>query len=399
MKINLLILATAIAVSISTPARSQNDSIKKEGYKFEVVKENASTPVKNQFRSGTCWSFAATSFFESELLRLGAGERDLSEMFFVNHSYRGKADRYVRYHGAYNFGPGGQAHDVLNVIKKYGFTDEKGYPGLLPGEPKHVHGELDAVLKSFVQAIVQSKDGKLSEAWPAAYGAVLDAYLGPLPDLTGGNTRNPIPEYALKAKFNPEDYVELTSYLHHPFYQKFIMEIPDNWSQDLYYNLPLDELMQVMDNAIEKGFTVCWDGDVSDRGFSHAKGIAILPEISVQSLEGTEQSRWEKLTEKEKNDELYSFDRPVAEKTVTQEMRQADFNNYKATDDHLMHITGIVRDQRGTKYYITKNSWAADSNKSGGFLNMSEAYVRMNTTSIMVHKDAIPAPVRKKLGI
>jgi bleomycin hydrolase len=287
----------------------------------------------------------------------------------------------------------------MNTIAKFGFAEEKDYPGLLAGESKHLHGELDAVLKAYLDAVVQKKDGKLSKVWPDAYAGILDAYLGSMNNQAAGKKNSAMPAYAQKAGFNTADYIELTSYLHHPFYQKINLEIPDNWSQDLYYNLPIDDLMEVINHAIENGYTVCWDGDVSDKGFSHTKGVAILPEISGSSLEGTERARWEKLTEKEKNAELYSFSKPVTERNITPEIRQEDFNNLKATDDHLMHITGIATDQLGTRYYITKNSWAADSNKAGGYLNMSEAYVRLNTIAVMVHKDAIPPVIRKRMGI
>ena len=398
MRIIALLIMSGLAASLSF-SYAQQDSIKKEGFQFEVIKNNPATPVKDQYRSGTCWSFATVSFVESELLRLGAGERDLSEMYFVYHAYREKAERYVRLHGSSNFGPGGQAHDVMNTIAEFGFAEENDYPGLLAGESKHLHGELDAVLKAYLDAVVQKKDGKLSKVWPDAYAGILDTYLGTINDQVAGKNPGGIPAFAQKAGFNPADYIELTSYLHHPFYQKINLEIPDNWSQDLYYNLPLDELMDVMNHAIEKGYTICWDGDVSDKGFSHAKGVAILPEISSSSLDGTERARWEKLTEKEKNAELYSFSKPVTERNITPEIRQEDFNNLKATDDHLMHITGLATDQLGTRYYITKNSWAADSNKSGGYLNMSEAYIRLNTIAVMIHKDAIPPLIRKKLGI
>lgn len=398
MRVFALVIMSGLAASFSF-SYAQQDSIKKEGFQFEVIKNNPATPVKDQYRSGTCWSFATVSFIESELLRLGAGEKDLSEMYFVNHAYREKAERYVRLHGSSNFGPGGQAHDVFNTIEKFGFAEENDYPGLLAGESKHLHGELDAVLKAYLDAVVQKKDGKLSKVWPDAYAGILDTYLGTINDQVAGKNPGGIPAFAQKAGFNPADYIELTSYLHHPFYQQINLEIPDNWSQDLYYNLPLEELIEVMNHAIENGYTLCWDGDVSDKGFSHARGVAILPEISSSSLDGTERVRWEKLTEKEKNAELYSFSKPVTERNITPEIRQEDFNNLKATDDHLMHITGLATDQLGTRYYITKNSWAADSNKSGGYLNMSEAYIRLNTIAVMIHKDAVPPLIRKKLGI
>lgn len=370
-----------------------------EKYRFEVKHEIQVTPVKDQSRSGTCWSFAAVSFVEAELLRLGEGEKDLSEMFFVNLAYREKAQKYIRYHGNLNFGPGGQAHDVTRNMQKYGYVTEKEYPGLIPGETSHNHSELNTVLKSFLSALITPGSGKISQAWFKAYQGILDAYMGPLPvefsDLATadqGKTQK-IPS----SKFHPEDYVEITSYLHHPFYSWINLEIPDNWSHEQYFNIPLDEMMSVIFSAIEKGYTICWDGDVSDKGFSHANGLAILPEKDVSAMDPKERERWEKLTEKEKNGELYTFEKPGKERLITSETRQAAFDSHQSTDDHLMHLTGIVEDQKGTRYLLTKNSWAANSNKSGGYLNMSEAYVRLNTIAIMVHKDALPEGILKKM--
>ena len=368
-----------------------------QGYQFTTVNRIKASPVKDQYRSGTSWSFATVSYVESELIRLGYDTLDLSEMFFVNHAYRDKASRFVRLHGNSTFGAGGQAHDVLNVIARHGFVTETDYPGLLRGEPKHIHGELDAVLKGFLDAVVKKKDDKLSQVWMEAYSGILDAYLGPLPQKAG--KKEALRSAEQFPKFVPGDYVELTSYTHHPFYTLADLEVPDNWSHNDYYNLPLDELMEVIKSAIGNGFTVCWDGDVSDRGFSHSNGVAIVPEKNTASLDGTERSRWEKLTEKERNAELYSFKQPGSEKTITQEMRQAAFDNLQATDDHLMHLTGMVKDQQGTLYFVTKNSWAAGSNAFGGYLNMSEAYLRLNTIAVMVHKNAIPAAIRAKLKI
>ena len=383
-------LLPALLIFAGTPSFAQDTIAKpaEEKYVFTVVHQNAATSVKDQYRSGTCWSFGAVSFFESELLRTGAGEFDLSEMYYVNLAYRGKAERYVRFHGLSNFGPGGQAHDVLNGIKQKGLVTEKEYPGIIPGETSHNHGELNSVLEGFLKGLLSSGSEKLSNAWKNAYAGILDAYMGPLP--ANGGLKN------VKG-FNPDDYIEITSYTHHPFYSWFSLEIPDNWSQDKYYNLPLDDMMSVIFNALEKGYTVCWDGDVSDKGFSHANGVAILPEKDLKSLEGSEQAKWEALSQKDKNAQLYKFNKPGKEKQVTQEMRQEAFDNQSSTDDHLMHFTGIVTDQQGTKYFITKNSWAANSNKTGGYLNISEAYARLNTVNIMVNKNALPENIRKKL--
>ena len=388
LMLNLMLMGVLLLTGAQSNAQDTLTKAAEEKYVFTVTHENPATSVKDQYRSGTCWSFGAISFFESELIRLGAGELDLSEMYYVNLAYRGKAEKYMRLHGTGNFGPGGQAHDVLNGIKKHGLVTVKEYPGIIPGETSHNHSELNSVLEGFLKGLVSSRSEKLSKAWENAYAGILDAYLGPLPK-NGGQTN-------VKG-FNPDDYIEIVSYTHHPFYSWFSLEIPDNWSQDKYFNLPLDEMMSVIFSALENGYTVCWDGDVSDKGFSHANGLAILPEKDLKSLEGSEQAKWEALTQKDKNAQLFQFNKPGKEKQITQEMRQEAFDNHASTDDHLMHVTGITTDQQGTRYLITKNSWAANSNKTGGYLNISEAYARLNTVNVMIHKNALPENIRKKL--
>lgn len=373
-----------------------NEQAPVAGYSFTTIKINPASPVKDQYKSGTCWSFAATSFVESELLRLGYDTIDISEMFFVYHAYQEKANRYVRLHGGANFGPGGQGHDVINVIKQHGFVTENVFPGLLKGETNHLHGELDAVLKGYLDALISNKDGRISEVWPEAYGALLNAYMGAVSEKEESALTILKDQYP---RFNPEEYIEFTSYLHHPFYQSIDLEIPDNWSHNHYFNIPIDELVEIINFSITNGYTVCWDGDVSDRGFSHSNSVAIIPDKDVTVLEGTERSRWENLSEKERMAELYTFKTPGTEKKITQEMRQKAFDNFQATDDHLMHFTGMVSDQNGTNYYRTKNSWAANSNQTGGYLNISESYVRLNTIAIMVHKEAIPKALKKKLNL
>lgn len=391
----LLLLNSAFSLSAQDSIKA-----KEEGFVFETIYDIAASPVKDQYRSGTCWSFATTSFVESELLKTGQDTLDLSEMFFVNYAYRQKAEKYVRLHGNANFGPGGQAHDVLNVIKTYGFAPEQAYTGLIIGETKHNHAELDKVLKSYLDAVIANEGGKLSQVWPNAYLALLSAYLSPTPEKISIKNKEISPEqFAKETGFNASDYIELTSYTHHPYYTQFDLEIPDNWSHDLYYNIPMEEMVQVMNYAFEKGYTVCWDGDVSDKGFSHTNGVAIVPEKETKNMDGTERTRWEKLSEREKNAELYNFKTPGTEKQITAEMRQEAFNNYQATDDHLMHMTGMVKDQNGTIYYKTKNSWASGSNKYGGYLNISESYFRLNTISIMVNRNAIPQTIKKKLNL
>jgi len=397
-----LILAVIAASLTALPAHHANaqEMEADTAFIFETIAEVPATPVKDQHRSGTCWSFSGISFIESEVLRITDKETDLSEMFIVRNAYSEKALKYVRLHGSSNFGGGGQGHDVVNVIADYGIVPESVYAGLEIGEEKHNHGELDAVLKGFLDAVVKKRGGKLSPKWFEAYNAILDTYLGAIPSSfeIDGNKVTPM-SYAESLAIHPDDYIEITSYSCYPFYQAVLLEIPDNWSDDLYYNLPLEDMIAVMDHALENGYSISWDGDVSDRGFSHRNGIAIMPEMDVDNLSGTERERWEKLTDTEKGKELYNFEKPGYEKDVDDAMRQEYFDNYSATDDHLMHLTGIVEDQHGTRYYITKNSWNDDSNDKGGYLYMSEPYVRLNTTAILIHKDALPKKIAEKLGM
>ena len=367
-----------------------------EKYVFTKVIDLPATSVKDQSATGTCWSYATTSFIESELLRTTKDTFDLSEMFSARKAYEAKAINYVRLHGLANFAEGGQAHDVMNVIRKYGMLTEAAYSGLSNGQIKPNHREMDALLLAMVGAIAKNPAGKLSPEWSNTISSVLDVYLGKVPATFGKANTNAV-EFG--KKINPDDYVEITSYTHHPYYSTFVLEIPDNWSDGSYYNVPPDEMIRIMDYALSKGYTIDWDGDVSDKGFSHKNGLAIVQETNIENMSGTERSKWESLSEKDRKAQLYTFDKPVPEKIITTEMRQAAFDNLSATDDHLMHITGTVTDQNGKRYFRTKNSWAAESNNYGGYLNMSEAYIRLNTISIMVHKDAIPKEIGKKLGI
>ena len=381
-----------LMLSFQLSAQNAEDSIP-EKYVFTKVIDLPATPVKDQFASGTCWSFATVSFIESELLRLTKDTFDLSEMYFARKAYEAKAIQFVRLHGTANFGQGGQAHDVINAIKSSGIMTETDYSGLANGQAKPSHAELEAVLSAMVSAISKNPAGKLSPEWSDAISAVLDVYMGEVPDQTGKTKKE------FTNKFNPDDYVEITSYTHHPYYTTFALEIPDNWSGGSYYNVPLDELIEIMDYSLKNGYTIAWDGDVSDKGFSHKNAVAIVPEVNIENIAATERSKWDKLSEKERRQQFFTFEKPVPEKTVTAEMRQAAFDNFTTTDDHLMHITGTVNDQNGKRYFVTKNSWAADSNSNGGYLNISEAYARMNTIAILVHKDAVPKEIRKKVGI
>ena len=368
-------------------------------YQFTLVKQLPYTPVKNQFRSGTCWSFSAISFLESELLRMGKGEYDLSEMFCVRDAYEKKAEKYLRMGGTINFGGGGEFHDVLHTLKSKGLMPEEAYSGLNYGEKNHVHGELDAVTKAYMEALIKNPNKKISTAWMDGFKGILDAYLGPLPEnFVYQGKQYTSKSFAESLGLDPDDYVCLSSFTHHPFYQPFILEVADNWAWGEIYNVTLDEMMETIDYALDKGYTVGWASDVSDKGFAYNKGLAIIPETDVAELSGAEKARWEKLTEKERNSQMYNFDRVVPEKNVTQEMRQRDFDNLQTTDDHGMHIVGYGTDQFGHKYYYVKNSWGAD-NKFDGFFYASVPFVRLKTINIVVHKNALPKDIRKKLGI
>lgn len=347
-----------------------------EGYKFTDITSIQVSSVKDQQNTGTCWSFSTTSFIEAELLRLNNHEYDLSEMYFVRFAYEEKAQDFVRYHGKLNFGEGGQAHDVLNQIKKYGFVTQQAYPGNEYDPGNYKHSELDKILNAILDVVITKPNKKLTSVWFKAYQAVLDTYLGVVPAKIEVNKKIVTPQgFVKEEKFNIDDYVELTSFTHHPMYEKVILEVPDNWSHDYYYNLPLDEFIEVMNSALKSGYTFVWDGDVGYKGFSHKNEVAIVPKGEIV------------------------FTSPQEEKDVSADYRQLEFDNLTTTDDHLMHITGLAEDQKGTMYYKTKNSWGDDSNDLGGYLYMSESYMRLNTIAIMVHKDAIPKNIKDKLGI
>lgn len=369
-------------------------------YRFSEDIRLAATPVKNQSRSGTCWSFGTNALIESELLRMGKGEIILSEMFVVRNTYAAKAHRFIRLHGNLNFAAGGALPDAFWVMKNFGMVPDEVYDGKVIGEPNHVHGEMDAVLRAYVDAVIKNPNRKLTPVWKTGFDGLLDAYLGAYPDEFTYKGKKYTPKsFAEMLGVKADDYVQLTSFTHHPFYSEFIIEVPDNWNWEKAWNVPLDELMEVIDGALAAGYTVVWASDISEKGFSHRNGVAIVPETDPEILDGMERARWETMTQKEKDDLLYSFKEPVQEKKITQELRQEGFDNFTTTDDHAMHIIGTARDQKGTKYYIVKNSWGTDNNPYGGYLYASEAFVQYKTISIMVNKNALSRKVRGKLGI
>lgn len=402
MKLRCFLAVLLSAVVITAFAENEKKNKKaNEGFIFEEEIKLPATPVKNQYRSGTCWSFAGLSFLESEMLRLGKPEIDLSEMFIVWHTYAEKAEKHVRLHGNLNFAAGGAFHDVTNMVKDYGIVPESVYDGLEYGEKKHVHGEMDRLLKQHVEAIIENKNRRLSTVWHEAIQKTLNSYLGEIPDKFEyeGKYYSPQSFATDYVGLNMDDYVEISSYTHHPFYEKFILEVPDNWSWDEVYNVPLDELEEIIDYSLNNGFTLAWAADVSEKGFvTSNKGVAVLPAVKKEDMSDAEIARWESLSEKEREKELYKLEGPVSELQVTQEMRQEAFDNYQTTDDHGMHIIGTAKDQKGNVYYKVKNSWG-DYNKYNGFFYTSKPYVNYKTMCIMVHKDGIPHKIKEKLDL
>ncbi|WP_459187641.1 aminopeptidase C [Parabacteroides sp. APC149_11_2_Y6] len=390
----LLLPVLMLACTLTTVGAQDNGE-----YVFTPVKELKITPVKNQSRTGTCWCFSTMSFLESELLRQGKGEYDLSEMFIVSHSYKDKADKFVRLHGKLNFAQGGSFEDVLYAWKHYGIVPESVMTGLQYGEEQHAHSEMEGAATAYVNAIIKNSNGKLSPVWKKGFDGIIDAYLGELPETFTYNGKEYTPmSFAKELGVNADDYVSLTSYTHHPFYSKFAIEVEDNWRWADSYNLPLNEFMEVFDNAINNGYSIAWGSDVSEKGFTR-NGVAVVPDIKTMETAGSDQDRWVGLSRAEKDAEIRKMlEKPCKELTITQEMRQKDYDNYQTTDDHGMHIYGIAKDQTGKKFYMVKNSWGTD-NKYKGTWYASEAFVAYKTMNIVVHKDALPKAIKAKLGI
>ena len=358
------------------PTFAQVDVEKKSGYEFKTINSVECTPVKSQGNTGTCWSFATASFLESEIIRKGKGYHDLSEMYVVRNVYKDKAKNYVLRQGKANFSQGSLSHDLINVAHRHGVVPESVYSGKLDGATKHDHSEMIAVLKGMLDGVL--KRDKLSPKWSKAFDCVVDVYLGEMPEefTYAGKTYTPH-SYAESLEINPRDYVNITSYTHHPFYSQFVLEIPDNFSNGLFYNVPMNEMQAIVEHALKNGYSIAWDGDVSEKGFSAKNGIAIMPVDP-------------------KREDL--FENPGEEIKVDQALRQSTFESYSTTDDHLMHVTGTAKDQKGTNYYLIKNSWG-EVGTHKGFLYMSEAYFQLKTVSVMVHKDAIPKEIAKKMTL
>ncbi|MCO6495178.1 MAG: aminopeptidase [Bacteroidetes bacterium] len=394
---SIFILFSAISIAVFGADTLTNS--KKSFYRFSVVKANEAMPVQDQNRSSTCWSFSTLSFLESELIRTGKGNHLLSEMYVVRRAWEGKADMYVRMQGHHNFSGGGAFNDIPWVIRRYGIMPQSAYSGLNYGTEKHTHAELDAVLKGFVDAVKDNPQKSLTTAWKGAFNGILDAYFGVVPESFEYQGKKYTPQsFASYLGLNMDDYVSITSFTHHPFYSSFVIEVPDNWAMTSSYNLPLDEFMQVMESAITNGYTFAWGSDVSEKGFSHKNGLAIVPaDDSMIQVKGKDNVVFNNPSEAERSGNAFIY--PMPEKNITQEMRQKAFDAQETTDDHGMHITGLVKDQNGAKYFIVKNSWGTKYNDCDGYLYASWNYVAYKTINIMIHKDAIPKNIAKKLGI
>ena len=394
----LLFTAVLGMTALSMTAQEKNDSIKEEeGFIFTTVKEIPITSIKNQNRSSTCWSFSGMGFFEAELLRQGKGEYDLSEMFVVHKTMEDRAERYVRLHGDASYSPGGSFYDAIYCLKNYGLVPQEAMPGIMYGDTLPVHNELDAVAGAYVNAIAKGNFSKLTPVWKKGLSAIYDTYLGTCPDKFTYNGKEYTPKtFAAELGLNPDDYVSITSFTHHPFYTKFAIEIQDNWRNGESWNLPLDEFMAIIDNAIDKGYTVAWGADVSEQGFTR-DGIAVVPDASKGAeLTGSDMAKWTGMTAANKRKELTS--RPLPETNITQELRQTGFDNWETTDDHGVLIYGLAKDQNGKPYYIVKNSWGK-AGKYNGIWYASKAYVQYKTINYLVNKNAIPKEIAKKMGL
>ena len=389
------ILSTVILLTAASFASAQIE--KAPELEFTTVKELPITSIKNQASSGTCWAFSTISFLESEAIRINnikdpAKYPDFSEFFVVSHSYADRADKYVRLNGNLTFGAGSEADDVLHVVRDYGIVSNEAMTGMNYGTPLPAQSEMDAVLKAYVQAVAKLPNRTLTTAWLNGFQGILDAYLGEYPEtfVVDGVEYTPA-SYRDALKINPDDYVTITSFTHHPFYTKFAIEVCDNWRWDEAYNLPIDEFMQVLDYAIDKGYTAAWGTDCSEAGFNR-QGIGQLLDAAANAAPGSDQERWVGKAETK------PVPASLKEIVPTQEYRQAEFDKQSTTDDHGMHIYGIAKDQFGRKFYMVKNSWGV-TGKYDGIWYCSEAFVAGKSIDLVVHKDALPKDIAKKLGI
>jgi bleomycin hydrolase len=390
------ILITIILFAFGSVIYAQ-EKVNVGGYELETIVDLPVTSMKDQSRSGTCWSFSGLSFLEAEVLRMTKQEVDLAEMWLVRHDYYERAIDYVRFQGKISFGPGAESNDVMDMIKLYGIVPESAYPGLHYGEKTHTHNEMDNVLDAIVNAVIENKNRKLSTAWKKAFSNVQDAYLGEIIESFEWEGKTFTPKsFQEELQIVPDNYIEISSFTHHPFYTEFIMEVPDNWAFGRVFNVKLDEFFNQAVYALDKGYTILWGSDVSEEGFSNRNAIALVPETATEELAGSEKEKWEAMTEEERIERMFDFKEPVPEKEITQEYRQKAFDDYRTQDDHGMHIVGYAKDGNGKVFFKVKNSWG-ESNDHGGYFWASENFFKYKSLSIMIHKDAVMPEIKEKL--
>ena len=397
----LLTIALLALIATGAQAEEKSDSANKNKPVFTTINENPITSIKDQNRSGTCWDYSTLSFFESEILKKTGKTYDLCESFVANKTYMDRAIQVVRLHGDCQFAQGGSAEDPLYCLKHYGICPEDAmpFPGSLYGDSLNNFNEFFSVLEPYVAGISKSKQKKISSQWKVGLQGILDAYLGTCPEEFTYEGKKYTPQsFAQSLGLNFDDYVSITSYTHHPFYTAFAVEVQDNWRYPLSYNVPIEDLQRIIDNAIEQGYTVAWGGDVSEEGFTR-KGLAYAIDAkATQNLAGSDMAKWLKLTPAKKTGIIDSLGCTVPEIVPTQELRQQRFDNWELTDDHGMHIYGVAKDQNGKEYYMVKNSWG-ESGDYKGIWYMTKTFIVANTMDFLINKNALPKDLRKKLGL
>lgn len=397
----ILTLTAAVLFATSVSAADQKEAAKANKPVFTIVKENPITSIKDQNRSGTCWDYSTLSFFEAEILKKTGKTYDLCESFVANKNYMDRAKTVVRMHGDAQFSQGGSAYDVLYVLKNYGICpqDAMPFPGSLTGDSLYNFYEFFSVMEPYVKAVATNKAPKISNQWKQGLQSILDAYLGKCPEsfTYKGKTYTP-KSFAASLGLNWNDYETFTSYTHHPFYTAFPVEVQDNWRQPASWNLPMEEMMKIIDNAVMNGYTIAWGGDVSEPGFTR-NGLAYMVDgKKIQSTKGSDMARWLGLSAAKKKDIIAELGVNVPEVKASQELRQERFDNWELTDDHGMVIFGIAKDQNGKEYYMVKNSWG-ETGAYKGIWYITKTFIAANTMDFMVNKNAVPKDIRKKLGI
>ena len=395
------IMAFALLAVMATGVHAQDKKENKNKPVFTTVKENKITSIKDQNRSGTCWDYSTLSYFEAEILKKTGKTYDLCESFVANKTYMDRAIQVVRLHGDCQFSQGGSCYDPLFCLQNYGICPEDAmpFPGSLYGDSLNNFNEFFSLMEPYVAAIAKNKASKISGQWKVGLQGILDAYLGACPEKFTYQGKEYTPKsFAASLGLNFDDYVTITSYTHHPFYTAFAVEVQDNWRNPLSWNLPIDEMMRVIDNAINEGYCIAWGGDVSEEGFTRQGLAYAIDNKKAQSLAGSDMARWLKLSRTERTNMLDSLGCKVPEIVPTQQRRQERYDNWERTDDHGMLIYGLAKDQNGKEYYMVKNSWG-EAGDYKGIWYMTKAFIADNTMDFMVNKNAIPKDIRKKLGI